>query len=108
MSMTIYKLEIYVPASHLDALREALAGAGAGVIGNYECCMAVIPNKGYYRPLPGADPWDGEIGKLSEVDELKVELQCREDRLEAALEAMRRAHPYEEPAYFVIPTANKG
>jgi hypothetical protein len=90
----------------LHAVREALSGAGAGVIGKYDSCIAVTANKGFFRPLPGADPWDGEVGKLNEVDELKIEVLCPESDLPAALEAMKQAHPYEEVAYFVVRTEN--
>jgi hypothetical protein len=43
----------------------------------------------------------GGIGQLELVDEFKVEMVCDDACIEAAVAALRRAHPYEEPAYQV-------
>ena len=32
------KLEIFIPETHLDVLRQALTEADAGHIGSYDCC----------------------------------------------------------------------
>ncbi len=100
------KLEIFIPAEFVPALLDALAEAGAGIVGNYDHCAAVSAVRGHWQPLPGADPYDGEIGVLHSADEMKVETNCPRERILAALAAIRRVHPYEEPVINVIPLAN--
>lgn len=105
-SFTHAKLEIFIPAAFVSPLMDALAELGVGVIGNYDHCASLSPVRGQWRPLPGADPYDGEVGVLQTADEIKVETTCQRERVPAALEAIRRVHPYEEPVINVIPLAN--
>lgn len=95
--MKLYKLQIYVPKSHAKQVQKALGDAGAGQIGNYSHCAFVTEGRGYFLPLSGSDPFIGEEGKLEEVEECKIETICEEERLEKVLNAVREAHPYEEP-----------
>jgi hypothetical protein len=93
-----YKIVIYVPASHADKLREAIGAAGAGIIGNYTHCTFTIKGTGRFKPETGANPTIGEVGKLEEVQEDRIETVCEEDKLQAVLKAIKDVHPYEEPA----------
>ncbi|MGI5954506.1 cytochrome C biogenesis protein [Dysosmobacter sp.] len=97
------KLEIFLPASHLSALQEALAQVDAGHIGNYDHCLSYSPVTGCWRPLPEAAPYLGQVNQLCTAPELKVEVTCQSSRLEETLRAIRRVHPYEEPVIHVIP-----
>jgi hypothetical protein len=97
------KIEIFAPPEAEAALREALAQAGAGVIGDYDHCATVTPVKGYFRPLPGADPYSGVKGEISQVEEVKIEAVCRREQLDAVDAAIRKAHPYEEPVILYLP-----
>src|SRR5512147_1862449 len=101
-----YKIEIYIPEEFVPALREALARAGAGRIGNYDHCVAYTLIHGSWRPLEGSDPYDGEIGKLSEGTEARVEVNCAAGHVAEALNAIRSVHPYDEPLINVIALAN--
>jgi hypothetical protein len=103
---TDVKLEIFIPEDRIEALKVELAEAGAGRIGNYDHCLSISTVKGYWRPLDGANPFDGKIGAISEGTECKVEVNCRRERVEAVIKAVRRVHPYEEPVINVIPLAN--
>jgi hypothetical protein len=103
MEFTRVKLEIFIPDTHVDALREALAQAGAGVIGNYDHCCSIMPVRGYWRPLDGAHPYDGTVGEISEGHECKVEVNCLIDILPGVIKAVRAVHPYEEPLINIIP-----
>ncbi len=94
---------MYVPESHSDILREAIGKAGAGVIGNYSHCTFTIKGTGRFKPLDGASPTIGEVGKLEEVSEDRIETVCSEERLKDVLEAIKNVHPYEEPATDVYP-----
>ena len=97
------KLEIFVPESHLDAVREALWSVDAGHIGRYDRCLSYSPVTSCWRPLEGTSPYLGHEGELCTQRELKVEVTCRLDRLEETIAAIRRVHPYEEPVIQAIP-----
>lgn len=103
MSQKRYKIVIYVPESDSEKLREAVGNAGAGKIGNYSHCTFTIKGTGRFKPLPGANPTIGEVGKVEEVLEDRIETVCEGDKLEAVLKAIRDVHPYEEPATDVYP-----
>ncbi|HYF29217.1 MAG TPA: hypothetical protein VEA36_02540 [Candidatus Paceibacterota bacterium] len=98
-----YKIVVYVPESHAERLREAMGNAGAGRIGNYSHCTFTVKGTGRFRPEEGADPAVGEIGKLEETEEERIETVCTGDALQGVLQAIRDVHPYEEPATDVYP-----
>jgi len=89
---------MYVPETHSDILREAIGNAGAGVIGNYTHCTFTIKGTGRFKPVEGANPTIGEVGKMEEVQEDRIETVCEENKLQAILKAIKEVHPYEEPA----------
>lgn len=102
MSTSLFRIEFYVPESHLDVVKNAMFQSGAGRVGNYDCCAWQTPGSGQFRPGADSAPFIGSVGEIETVREYKVELVCQEDCLGAALAAMKQAHPYEEPAYAVI------
>lgn len=102
------KLTTYVPLEAADAVREALAGAGAGTIGDYDHASFSIRGEGRFRPLDGASPHIGEVGRVEVVDEVRVEAVLPRHRRGAVLAALVAAHPYEEPAYDVVELADPG
>src|SRR4051812_47378377 len=63
------RITVFVPPEHADAVREALANAGAGTIGDYDRASFSTPGEGRFRPLPGADPTVGAVGRLEVVPE---------------------------------------
>ena len=97
----MYKLAFFIPVDAAEAVKEAVFESGAGRIGDYEACCFQTRGTGQFRPMGGADPHIGRVGQLERVDELKVELVCRDARIHAAVAALKLAHPYEEPAYEV-------
>lgn len=105
-NFTTVKLEIFVPQDHALNLTDELAKIGVGVIGNYDHCVALTPVRGFFRPLPGSNPFEGEEGKISEVAEYKLEVNCKREVVNEALNVIKRVHPYEEPLINVIPLAN--
>ena len=100
----LYKIEFYVPETHLEAVKLAMFEAGAGNIGDYDSCAWQSLGQGQFRPLQGSSAYLGEIDKLETIAEYKVEMICGEATLEAAIAALKQAHPYEEVAYFVLAT----
>ena len=99
------KLVVYVPVGEADRLLDALADAGAGQIGDYERCAWSTTGTGTFRPLPGADPAVGEVGRVEQVEEARLEVVLPRDRRARVLRAMLAAHPYEEPAYDLLELA---
>ncbi len=93
------KLVVFVPAEALDAVREALFAAGAGRIGDYERCSWYTEGTGTFRGGPGTNPAVGEAGDEERVPELRLETVFPEERQNEVVAALRRAHPYEEPAF---------
>ena len=68
------KLVVFVPVADADAVRRALAEAGAGRIGRYDSASFTSPGEGRFRPLDGATPAIGSVGELEVVDEARVEV----------------------------------
>jgi dinuclear metal center YbgI/SA1388 family protein len=94
-----FKLVVFVPAEASARVREALAQAGAGAIGNYDRCTTRGDVTGTFRGGPGSDPAVGTRGKLEEVREERIETVTSAERLPWAVAALRAVHPYEEPAF---------
>jgi hypothetical protein len=101
--MKKFKIVVYVPEDHADQLREAMGNAGAGKIGNYTHCTFTVKGTGRFKPGEGANPTIGNVGKLEEVAEDRIETVCIEAKLKQVLKAIENAHPYEVPATDVYP-----
>ncbi|GAB4546062.1 MAG: Nif3-like dinuclear metal center hexameric protein [Phycisphaerales bacterium] len=101
------KLVTFVPTQHADAVREALAAAGAGVIGAYTHCSFQHSGSGTFLGDETTSPVVGERGRLERVGELRLEMVCPQRVLGRAIAALTSAHPYEEPAFDVYPLASK-
>jgi dinuclear metal center YbgI/SA1388 family protein len=97
------KLVVFVPHGHAEAVRQAITQAGAGAIGDYDACTFTSSGEGRFRPLPGARPAIGRVGDLETVDEVRIEAVVEASRRPVVVDAMLEAHPYEVPAYDVIP-----
>ncbi len=99
----MYKIVVYNPLSHADKIRQVLAKNGAGKIGNYQGCSFSVKGVGRFQPCEGASPYLGEIEKMEEVEEERIETICEEEACAGLLEKIKKVHPYEEPAIDVYP-----
>ena len=97
------KLVVFVPREALDAVRDAVFDAGAGRIGGYERCSWYTAGTGTFRGGEETSPTVGEAGREERVAELRLETVFPADRQDDVLAALRRAHPYEEPAFDIYP-----
>jgi hypothetical protein len=88
-----------------DVVREAMFDAGAGTIGDYSHCSWTVSGIGQFLPHDGASPAIGTVGAVEHVSEDRIEVIAPAARRAAVLDAMRAAHPYEEPAFDVIALA---
>jgi dinuclear metal center YbgI/SA1388 family protein len=97
------KLVTFVPAEATAKVLDALAGAGAGVIGEYSHCSFRVRGTGTFLPAESAHPALGERGALNEVEEDRLEIVVPRERVTASVQALVDAHPYEEVAYDIYP-----
>lgn len=97
------KLVVFVPAEALDVVRDAVFAAGAGRIGDYERCSWYTEGTGTFFGGEETDPAVGERGQEERVPELRLETVFPADREDEVVAALRKAHPYEEPAFDVYP-----
>jgi dinuclear metal center YbgI/SA1388 family protein len=104
----LYKLAVFVPVGYEERVRQALGDEGLGLIGRYSHCSFGSRGEGTFRPLKGAQPFQGEIGRLSRAPEVRLELLAPESRLKGALTRLKAVHPYEEVAYDLYPLKNPG
>lgn len=99
-----YKLIFFVPHPHAEVCKDAVFKTGAGSFpgGLYTRCCFQTPGTGQFLPGQGANPNIGAVGNVESVEEMKVEVMCLgKPIMKAAVEALVKAHPYEEPAYEV-------
>ena len=103
----LLKLVVFVPAGHEEPVAEALFAAGAGTIGGYDRCSFRSAGTGTFRPGPGSQPFQGQVGQTEAAAELRLETILPRALVNKALDKLRRAHPYEEVAFDLIPLANR-
>ncbi len=107
-SEQLLKLVVFVPAGYDDSIRNVIAEAGAGQVGNYSHCTFQLSGMGTFMPGEGTDPFIGGPGQLEKVDEIRLETILPATRQEAVIKALFDAHPYEEVAYDLYPLALQG
>lgn len=97
------KIATMVPLEALESVRNSACNAGAGVIGDYTFCSTSHKVLGTFKPNENANPYIGEKNKLDEVEEYKLEVICDIKIAKNVVNAIRDAHPYEEPGIDIIP-----
>jgi len=103
---TIKKLTTYAPHTNAEAVRSALFNAGAGAIGNYENCSYNTEGYGTYQGNENSNPSVGVKGKLHTENETLISVIYEKHREKNILQALFKAHTYEEVAYEIIPIDN--
>jgi dinuclear metal center YbgI/SA1388 family protein len=101
-----YKLVVFVPIESAAKVSNAVFAAGAGAIGNYSNCGFTAEGTGTFLPLAGARPAIGKKGKIEAVPEIRFETIVPAEKLDNCIAAMKKAHPYEEPAFDVFKLYN--
>lgn len=92
------KIVVFVPVKDAEKVRQAMGSSGAGKMGKYSFCSFSVRGVGRFKPEKGARPAVGKVGKLEKVLEERIEVICERKRMKAVLAAIKKAHPYEEPA----------
>ncbi len=104
----LFKIVVFVPKGHEDQIKDVMGKQGAGWIGNYSHCTFQAPGTGTFKPLEGTNPFIGSMGKIEKVEESRVETIVTQKILSKTLNAIIKAHPYEEVAYDIYPLENQG
>ena len=104
--MKKFKVETYVPSEALEKIKNALYGYGFGKIGNYDCCLNWYEVNSSWKPVEGANPYQGKVGKIEFAKEYKLEFICEEDKLKLAVDVIKSNHPYEEVCVNIVPLYN--
>ncbi len=98
---SVYQIAVYVPSDSMVKVADAVFTSGAGIIGNYSNCMNDYEVSGQFMPEEGSNPVLGTKDKLEKIVERKLEFFVDSFKLSKVIEAMKKAHPYETPAYSV-------
>lgn len=104
----LMKFITFVPESHVEQVRHALKASGAGHIGKYSHSTYQSSGQGTFKPLTGTTPYIGTENKLTFVNEMKIETIITENQVAKVTQAVLKVHPYEEPAYDILPLRNQG
>jgi len=102
-----YKIVTFAPCGHAEKISSALSDSGAGTIGNYGNCSFQSKGEGYFKPLKGSNPFIGVEGKTEKSEEIKIEMIFPKWKMNEIINSLRSSHPYEEPAFDIIPLKNK-
>jgi dinuclear metal center YbgI/SA1388 family protein len=107
ISGVLCKLVTFVPHDHAEKVRDAIFSAGAGHIGQYDCCSYNLAGEGTFRASEQSNPFVGEKGQLHKEPEIRIETIFPKHLESKIIAAMIKAHPYEEVAYDIYSLANK-
>lgn len=102
----LVKIVTFLPAEFAENVQNAVYNAGAGHIGNYDCCSFSSNGEGTFRALDGANPFLGELHKLHTEFEKRIEFILPAYLIDNVIVALKNAHPYEEPSIDVFPLKN--
>jgi dinuclear metal center YbgI/SA1388 family protein len=103
---THVKLQVFVPRAYKEALDNALIDKGIGTMGEYEACVYETEGTGRFQPTDKANPFIGKSETREAVEEVKLEYLITQDQVSVAIATIHDVHPYEMPAFDLIPLLN--
>jgi hypothetical protein len=106
MEPTAYKISVAIPPGYKDGLMDAVNDSMQQMYPGYDRAFSVTKTEGTWRSLEGSNPHIGVIGEISVEDELRIDFVIRKEDLKKVVLAIRKVHPYEEPAIDIIPMIN--
>lgn len=106
-SDALVKIVTFVPCAYEETVWQAMSGAGAGCIGRYGECGFRVAGIGTFLPGSNTHPFIGEPNQLSRVEETRIETVAPAVLANSIVEALKKAHPYEEAAYDIYPLNNE-
>jgi dinuclear metal center YbgI/SA1388 family protein len=99
------KLVTFVPEEQVEKVADAVFAAGAGHIGQrakYTRCSFRIPGQGTFQGDASSNPAVGTAGNYEHVPEIRFETILPAHLAGEVINALRTAHPYEEPAFDLL------
>lgn len=103
MECKYVKVEVLLPEEYIEELRNRLNDFGAITVGKYDHVISYSVVQGFWRPLMGSRPFNGEAGKISSGTECKMEFKCLYENIEEVKNIIKSIHPYEEPVINIMP-----
>lgn len=103
---SLSQLVVFTPKKDTTNVLRALNKAGAGNIGNYKNCSFRTEGTGTFEGNEHANPTLGTKNKLEEVTEDRIEVIFPSNIEQQILGALKKAHPYEEIAYYLNSLGN--
>jgi len=103
---TLKKLTTYVPVKQAEGLKKVLFDAGAGNVGNYSHCSFSSLGTGSFKGESESNPTLGKRGQLHQEEEIQLHITFTRDLEKKVLQALFKAHPYEEIAFEVVTLDN--
>jgi len=103
MEPTAYKISLTIPAEYKDRLMDEVNSSMQQIYPGYDRVFSMTMTDGTWRSLEGSNPFSGRVGEISVEKELRIDFAVKADDLKKVILAIRRVHPYEEPAIDVIP-----
>jgi dinuclear metal center YbgI/SA1388 family protein len=100
------KLITYIPNDYAETVRNALFKAGAGTVGNYHSCSYNAEGYGTFQANENANPFVGNKNEVHQEKEIRTEVIFPIHFKKQIINALIENHPYEEPAYDIVPLAN--
>lgn len=100
------KLQVFVPKNSAENLRDAIFESGAGFIGNYSECSFNTEGFGTFKANEIAQPFVGEKEIRHTETEIKIECIFPNYLENKIISALKKNHPYEEPAFDIISLNN--
>lgn len=97
------KIIVTIPEENTKEVQDAIFKSGAGIIGNYTNCSMKTKCIGTFKPNDKACPYIGKNNEVEYATEDKLEVVCNFDNVASTIAAIRKSHPYEEPAIDIIP-----
>lgn len=91
----------------VEVVLDAIAAAGGGIVGDYSHCAFTSAGHGHFKPNERAQPHVGERGQVNQEAEIRIETFCPRERAKSVVDALRAAHPYEEPVIYIVPLLNE-
>ena len=101
------KLAVFVPKTSLQTVADEIFKLGGGIIGEYEHCSFQSDGTATFHGSEYSNPVIGKKENLEIIDEVKLEILVDEWKLNNIISALRKVHPYEEPAFDVYPLENE-
>lgn len=103
-----FKVQTFIPESHVETFKQQLNDIGLAKEGNYEYCFFESKGQGQFKPVDDANPYLGEIGEVEYVDEVKLEFMISYSQRQLTEKAIHQYHPYETPVYDFIELSKEG